>query len=78
MQMKRQAQRGRATGSRPHSSQGAAWSPAPGPGSPKVRIQEPPGGEGSLLHKAPGCLVFGVEDMSLPAGPLLPGLCDSG
>lgn len=79
--MKKQAQRGKAAGPRPHSSHGAGQGLAPGLtlqaglGSPKVMNQEPPRElGGSLPHKAPGCLVSGVEEMSTLVRVPTPGL----
>lgn len=67
--MKKQAQRGKAVGSRPHSSQRAGWCLAPeqtlqaGLGPPRPRCRGFLGVRGSLLPKDPGCLVFGMEEM---------------
>ena len=69
-QMKKQAQRGRAAGLRPHSShgQGGVWLQGCPPGRPGFPQGHESGASrgsgGSLPHKAPGCVVSGVEETS--------------
>lgn len=71
-------QRGRATGSRPHSSkgQGAVWF---WPGSPRVTIQGHPWGLGIPTAKPPPqCSCWDGEDVCQWGPFVLPWLCDSG